>query len=330
MEMNAKTARAFVEMQMDCGNPVMIAGAPGIGKSDVVRQIAKARNWGLVDLRLSTVDPVDLRGLPSVQNGKLHFLPMGVLPDEARDGKEGILFLDEITNAPMAVQTACFELALDRRSGEYRLPDGWKVIAAGNRVEDRSGAGRFSSALANRFTHCDMTVSADDWSQWAIQNGIPAEIVAFIRFRPNLLHVFNPDSKVNATPRTWEMVSRLIAKGIPHDMEFPLLSGTIGDGPATELIAFLRIWRNLPNPDQVLMNPDTAEIPTDGATLYALCGALARKVTIRTVGNFVKYASRLPAEYGVLMVKDATRRDDSLAKTPEMVTWFALNSEVYL
>jgi hypothetical protein len=255
---------------------------------------------------------------------------MGELPDETRDGPCGILFLDELPQAPMAVQNAAFSLVLDRRIGDYRLPHGWRVVAAGNRVSDKSGANRLNAALANRFTHVDMCVSVDDWRKWAIQNGIPAEVVAFIGFRPELLHSFDVDRKVNATPRSWEMASRLIAKGIPTHLEMPILAGTIGEGPAIELLAFLRVWRNLPNPDAVLMNPDVAEIPTDGATLYALCGALARKVTIRTIGNFCEYAMRLPAEFGVLLVKDATRRDDSLSKTPEMVRFLALNSEVRL
>lgn len=331
MELNAKQTRAFIETQMDCGNNVLVMGAPGIGKSDLVRQIAADRGINLIDLRLSTIDAVDLRGLPAIENGKAVFYPMGELPDEAKHGKEGILFLDELPQALMTVQNASFSLTLDKRIGEYHLPQGWKIVAAGNRVKDKSGANRLNAALANRFTHCMMGVSVDDWSQWALTKGnIPAELVAFIRFRPELLHSFDVDSTVNATPRTWAMVANLMRHGMSPDMELPLLAGTVGESAAVEFLAFLRVWRNLPNPDAVLMNPDSAEIPRDGATLYALCGALARKVTVRTIGNFLTYANRLPAEYRVLMAKDATRRDPSLTKTPEMVTFLALNSEVYL
>lgn len=330
MELNPKTARAVIEAHIDAGTPCMVAGAPGIGKSDVVRQIADARGWSVVDLRLSTMDPVDLRGLPAAQDGKAVFLPMGELPDETRDGAHGILFLDELPQSPMAVQNAAFSLVLDRRIGDYRLPAGWHVVAAGNRVEDRAGANRLNSALANRFAHVDMTHDVDAWCQWAIGAGIAAEVVAFVRFRPELLHSFEPDRKVNATPRSWAMAARHIGKGLPSDIEAAVLTGTIGEGPAAELVAFLRIWRTLPSPDAVLMDPRGSAVPSDGATLYALCGALARKVTVRSIGAFVEYVSRLPAEYGVVAMRDATRRDETLTKTPEAIAWFSANSDVYL
>ena len=329
MELNPKQARAVVEAQIDAGNPVMIAGAPGIGKSDVVRQIAQARGWSLVDMRLSTLDPVDLRGLPCVKDGRAVFAPMGELPDEDRDGYAGILFLDELPQAPMAVQNAAFSLVLDRRIGDYRLPAGLHAVAAGNRIEERAGAGRLNSALANRFAHVEMTVDVDAWCQWALGAGIPAEVVAFVRFRPGLLHDFNADRKVNATPRTWAMAARHIGK-LPADVELHVLAGTIGEGPAAELAAFLRVFRGLPSVDSVFLNPQSAMVPTDGATLYALCGALARRVTINTIDQFCQYIERLPAEYGVLAIKDATARDETLTKTMPVVAWLARNADVYL
>lgn len=329
MEMTSEMVAKVVAANIDAGNPVMIAGAPGIGKSDVVRQIAAARNWGLIDLRLSTIDPVDLRGLPSVENGKAVFLPMGELPNVARDGENGILFLDELPQAPMAVQNAAFSLVLDRRIGAYELPDGWHVVAAGNRVSDKAGAGRMNSALANRFAHVDMAAALDSWCKWALANGIPAELVAFMRFRPELLHKFDTDSKVNPTPRSWAMLARHIGKGHPAELETALFAGLVGNGPAAELLAFLRIWRKLPMPDSVFLDPMAASVPADGATLYAIAGALARKVTHNTMPQFLAYIGRLPPEYGVLAMRDATSRDPSLNNTPEAIAWFSANSEIY-
>lgn len=328
MELNPTQTRRVVEAHIDAGNPVMIAGAPGIGKSDVVRQIADARGWSVIDMRLSTMDPVDLRGLPAAQDGKAVFLPMGELPDETRDGPAGILFLDELAQAPMAVQNAAFSLVLDRRMGDYRLPDGWHVVAAGNRTEDRAGAQRLNAALANRFAHVDMVADVDAWCKWALSHGVAPELVAFIRFRPELLNSFEPDRKVNATPRSWAMAAKHVGKGLPGDVELHVLAGTVGEGPAAELSGFLEVCRNLPSPDAVFLNPATEPVPSDGATMFAIAGALARKVTERTVDAFVTYLERMAPEFAALAVKDATARDTSLSKTPAMIRFYTANSEL--
>lgn len=330
MELDPKLARTVIEAAIDAGNPVMVSGAPGIGKSDVVRQIADARGWGVIDLRLATMDPVDLRGLPAVVGDKAVFRQLGELPDAARDGEHGILFLDELAQAPMATQNAAFSLVLDRRIGDYHLPEGWHVVAAGNRTEDRAGAQRLNSALANRFVHVDMAVSVDAWCQWALNSGVAAELVAFVRFRPELLHSFSPDRKVNATPRSWAMAARYVGKGLAPDVETAALAGTVGEGPASEFLAFLRIWRSLPSPDAVFLDPTGTAVPKDGATLYAICGALARKVTPASIDAFCQYIGRMSPEYGVLAMRDAIARDKSLLKTRAVIEWLSKNSNVYM
>lgn len=329
-ELKPSDARALIEAHIDANNPVLLTGQPGSGKSDVVRQIAAARGWSLIDMRLSTLDAVDLRGLPAARDGRAVFLPMGELPDETRDGAAGVLFLDELPQAPMAVQNAAFSLVLDRRIGDYHLPPGWRVVAAGNRLQDKAGAGRINSALANRFAHVAMTVDLDDWCNWALASDVAAELVAFMRFRPELLCQFNADRPINNTPRTWAMVGRLLNRALPPAVEMNAITSLVGQGPAVELIGFLQVWRNLPSPDLVFLNPDKAPVPPDGATLYALCGALARKVTINSVNAFVTYIGRLPPEYGVIAMRDATRRDPTLEKTPAAINWLSANSSVYL
>lgn len=329
MELTPKTARTVIEAYVDAGTPVMLAGQPGIGKSDVIAQIAQDRAEPMKDVRLVTVDPVDMRGLPAARGDRAVFLPTSLLPHEDVDGASGFLFFDELDKAPAMTQSAALELIWNRRVGDYVMPDGWKIIAAVNRTQDRAGSQRLNSALANRFAHVEMVADVDAWCQWALRNGVAAEAVAFIRFRPELLNNFEPDRKVNATPRTWAMAAPHIGKHAP-DIEAAVLTGTIGEGPAAELLAFLRIWRNLPSPDAILMNPQSGDVPTDGATLYALAGALARKVGPNTMGNFVTYLSRMPAEYGVVAMKDATQRDESLMKTAPAIQWFSDNSDVYL
>jgi len=330
LELKPSQARQVIEAHIDADVPVLLTGQPGAGKSDVIRQISAARNWRMVDMRLSTIDAVDLRGLPAPRDGKAVFLPMGELPDESRDGAQGILFLDELPQAPMAVQNAAFSLVLDRRIGEYHLPQGWRVVAAGNRLQDRAGVNRINSALANRFAHVAMVVDLNDWCTWALANDVAPELVAFIRFRPELLCQFEADRSVNNTPRTWAMVGKHLKRALPIGVETPVIASLVGTGPASELLAFLQVWRRLPSPDVVLLNPTGAPIPQDGATLYALAGALARRVTHQSIDAFVTYINRLPPEYGVIAMRDATARDSTLEKTAAAIRWLSDNSNVYL
>ncbi len=329
--MRIDQATTILGVYLDSDIPAFLWGAPGIGKSDLVAQIADRRNLPLVDLRAALLDPLDLRGLPKITGNKVEWLPMGELPDAARDGDSGILFLDELNAAAPAVQAACFQLILNRRIGTYELPAGWRIVAAGNRQSDRASAQRLSSALADRFAHLPLEVDVDAWCRWALQAGLPAELVAFIRFRPSLLHDFEPDRLVNATPRGWgARVSKLIAAKLSPETELTAIAGSVGEGPAAELVAFLRVWRTLPSPDAVLLNPDAGDAPNDPATIFALMGALSRKVTESTMSNFVRYLSRVPVEYGVAAMRDAIGRDALLQSTSGFISWAAANSDVVL
>ena len=171
---------------------VFIWGSPGIGKSDLVKTLADKTSRELVDIRLSTIDPVDLRGLPTIDgNSSLtKWLPPDFLPQNTT--KPGILFLDEINVAPPSVQAAAYQLILDRKLGDYKVPENWIIIAAGNRIGDRSVTFRLPTALSNRFTHFELDPSLEDWTEWAWQNEIDPYIISFLRFQP---HVFLVSSR---------------------------------------------------------------------------------------------------------------------------------------
>jgi hypothetical protein len=175
--------------------PVFVWGGPGIGKSAVVKQLAEALKITLQDVRALLLDPVDLRGLPFLGNdGRSKWATPEFLPQEG----SGILFLDELNAAPAMVQASCYQLVLDRKLGEYTLPEGWAIIAAGNRDSDRGATTRMPTPLRNRFVHLDFEVDVHDWSDWAIHVGIRPEVIAFLRFRPELLSAFDRDT--NAFP----------------------------------------------------------------------------------------------------------------------------------
>lgn len=326
---------------IDANQPVMLHGSPGVGKSDVVRQVAKQRGIELIDLRLSQLDPVDLRGVPSVDTKK-HITSWNTPNFLPTDGK-GILFLDEINSAAQATQAAAYQLVLDRKLGDYVMPPGWAIIAAGNRSTDRAIVNQMSTALKNRFTHLNYEVSNDDWCDWALRNNIAVEVLGFIRFRPMLLNEFEQrneskeekervqrmkDAQAFATPRSWEFLSKIVQQKPSSDIEYELYTGIVGEGSAAEFMGYLKYYRDLPNLDALLMNPGAAKVPEEPATLYALSTGLATKATQDNMERVVKYALRLPAEFQVLLMKDAIARDNDLTQTKPFNEWAIKNAEV--
>ena len=332
---------ASLRCLVDARQPAMLHGSPGVGKSDVIRQLAKERGLQLIDIRLSQLDPVDLRGVPSVDVKRkiTSWNTPNFLPTEG----EGILFLDEINSAAQATQAAAYQLILDRRLGDYELPPGWAVLAAGNRLSDRSIVNQMSRALKNRFTHINYDVNNDDWCEWALKNNISVEVLGFIRFRPMMLNELEQrnnskeerdrlaklnDVNAFATPRSWEFLSRVMAKSPPNEVEYELYSGIVGEGAAAEFMGYLKYYRNLPNLDAVLMNPDKAPVPEEPATLYALATGLATKATKDNMERVIKYTLRLPPEFQTLALKDMVTRDPNLTNTKAFNEWAVKNADI--
>jgi hypothetical protein len=314
--------------------PVYLWGPPGVGKSSIVKQATDGLELEMLDIRAVLLDPVDLRGLPRIHgengDGTAEWCPPKFLP---RQGK-GVVFLDELAQAPPLVQAACLQLTLDRRVGEYELPPDWTIVAASNRAEDRAGAHRLISPLLNRFIHLDLEVSHDDWHAWAITAGIAPEVRAFLRFKPALLHAFDPSAGARAfpTPRSWEFVARTLP-AVPDILRHPVFAGTVGDGPAAEFVAFLQIYQQLPDPDQVLANPTGSTVPREPSVLYALCGALTEKVRRGEAKHwlaFTKYVSRMPDEFGVLAMRDGCACQPRLLQLPEAASWVKSHRDILL
>ncbi len=310
---------------IEAAQPACVWGSPGIGKSRIVHQVAHVLRMDVRDVRAVLLDPVDLRGLPHVNgDNRAHWAIPEFLP---RDGA-GILFLDELNRAPMLVQNACFQLVLDRQLGEYTLPPDWQVIAACNRESDGGGITKMSSALCNRFIHLDCEPDLEDWCKWAVTNGIEPAVIAFLRFRPELLHKFDRAEKAFPSPRSWEFVSRIAGKQTNPDIEHALYAGTVGTGAAVEFSAFVRLYRSIPSIDGIFLNPSTATVPNDPASLYAVSAALARRATVQNFRRAITYLDRIPQEYAVMAVKDATAREASLCATGEFTSWCVSHSDV--
>jgi hypothetical protein len=279
----------------------------------------------LKDIRALLLDPVDLRGLPFL--GADHAAKWATPDFLPKDG-EGILFLDELNAASAMVQAGCYQLVLDRRLGEYTLPEGWSIIAAGNRETDRAVTTRMPTPLRNRFTHLNFEVDVQEWCEWAIQSAICPEVIAFIRFKPDLLSAFDRDANAFPSPRSWEFVSRILKSAPARDIEHELFSGTVGDGAATEFSAFLRTFRDLPNIDAILLNPHREPVPDNAAAQYAVASALAHYASDTNFDRVCTYLERMPTEFSVLCVRDASLKQPSVRNTAGYTKWAIANHHV--
>lgn len=308
--------------------PAMLWGAPGVGKSQVVDQLAKDMGINIIDVRAILFDPVDLRGIPHIsESGRTSWAIPDFLPNVEKHGKAGILFIDEINAAPPSVQAAFYQLILDRRLGDYELPEDWYIFAAGNRESDRAVVNKMPTALANRFIHIDFDVNHEDWINWAIANSIAPEVIAFLNFKPGLLHSFDSSKRAFPTPRTWEFVSDLLPHTTPSN-EMHLLSGTVGEGPAGEFVSFLRIWRDLPSLASVIANPQSTAVSENPSIMYAITGSLAHHVSADTFAPVLTYMKRLPVEYQVLFMREMLQRDPELQNNAAFITWASENASV--
>jgi hypothetical protein len=239
--------------------PVMLWGPPGVGKSQLVQQVGAERGIPITDLRLSQMEPSDLRGIPFKQDAKVEWAVPSLLPDEVVHGPTGILFLDEINAAAPSVSAAAYQLILDRRLGAYEVPPGWAIFAAGNRQGDRGVTYPMPAPLANRFSHYEVEVHQDDWVAWAHRARIDERIVGFLRFRPELLFDYDAAHSPIAfpSPRSWEFAHRALQKFSSHpELLAGALQACVGEAAAVECHAFIESLEKLPNLERIVAGED--------------------------------------------------------------------------
>lgn len=311
---------ALIEQQL----PTFLWGPPGIGKSSIVRQIADEHAIGFIDLRLSLMDPTDLKGIPfyDKHDHQAVWAAPSFLPKEGR----GILFLDELNSAPPAVQASAYQLILDRRVGEYELPEGWSIVAAGNRESDRGVVYRMPAPLANRFVHLEMVVHADDWRDWAYRSGIDERIIAYIGYRNEDLFTFDPaeNAKSFATPRSWEFVNGVLRSKISDSLLLATIGGAIGEKLAVEFLSFAKVMHRLPDLDAILETGEGA-YPNDVDVLYALGSGLVAKLLAEPsderIDNLLRYSLGLQSEFSVMIVQDLQRAGVTMEHSDVFGKW---------
>jgi MoxR-like ATPase len=264
----------------------MIWGPPGIGKSSIVAQVAAAYGLECIDLRLSQLAPTDLRGLPVAENGRSHWFPPEFLPSDGA----GVLFLDEINMAPPTMQGMAQQLILDRKVGSYTVPEGWFIWAAGNREEDRAAVFDMPAPLANRFLHVEVAPSFDDFKAYALARSLHEHVVAFLSFRPELLHRSDGLQPAWPSPRSWEMASQL------HQIELDV-AAAVGAPAAAEFNAFVALYSQLPDLDRIMAGAsDNIAFPEEPSVRYATTVGLTARATSAEAGyHALRWLTRVAA-----------------------------------
>lgn len=369
MKINEAMKLAYVAMLAD--EPVFLWGAPGLGKSDLAKKLARmyAESTPQLQLKLDSCNTPDelvkdvrmllrnivhLMGLPDIDKtddkGRTYYSRPADIPTE--DEPIVLLVLEELNQAVPSVMAAGYQLVLDRKLGDYKLPDYVRIIATGNRKEDRGATYDMPVPLRDRFgLHLTIEPDRDSFINWAAQNGIRPEIIAWIRWQGHcLLHVapgsivnvgdaqitFPMDANAFPTPRRYAKLSKMMDTGkIPSELEADFIGACIGQPIANMFVSFLRIFRQLPNPANVLMNPTTAEVPETSAARWALASALTAHVKEASFSNALKYLTRYTSstgqvqkEYAIFFVKAATSRNGDLQNTTAFNEFVASNSDI--
>lgn len=323
-----------------------ITAQPGVGKSDSVKQYAESRakdlkmdfyegpenynedSFGFVDLRLATIDSIDLNGLPLIDKGaeRTKFTRSPYIP---KDG-HGVLFLDELPQAKAGNQAAISQLILDRRVGSHALGDNWVIIAAGNRAKDRAATHKMPTHIANRLTFLELDFSIDTFANYMIEQNVDPSVMAFAKYRPDLLESFKPDNDVNCTPRSFMAAAAFVQA--PKELQFPLLAGTIGEGATAEFLGFMRIYKNLPPIEKFIKEPMKVKIPKAADILYATVQKLSHHVDETTVAPLNMFISRLEEspEYIVMFWKNAIRKNKKLLQEKVFQDFLAENKDLVL
>jgi hypothetical protein len=339
--MKYSEAKKTILCAIAADTPVFAHSPPGIGKSSLLAEIGQELDKPIIDQRAVTMDPTDLRGLPMINGGgRAHWAPPAWLPRE--EDKPGIIFLDELSNAPLMVQNSALQLVLDRQLGDYRLPARWYICAAGNRVQDRAGSFRLTSSLANRFLHVSLEADAEEWLDWARGAGVHQHVRSFISEFKHKLCI--PPSQTETrgvgkeshqedaypTPRSWEMVSKLLNVG----GEYREVACTVGDGIASDFYAHVKFATEMVPIKEILADPMKARVPGIQKALSVLCMVCEAiidhlRVEPKDLGRIWSYVNRIHEEHAFVIWTWVLRNmAEHAGRVPQFKAWSAKHQQI--
>lgn len=338
-----QVAKRQISVAIRANRPLMLWGPPGIGKSALAKELAAQFNKTPLDIRLSLINPIDLRGCPhpDLDARKTVWFPPEFLPQDPGY----LIIFDEINSAPQTVQTAAYQLILDRKCGEYTLPDDCYILCCGNRNTDRGVTYEMPAPLRNRMCHLELGVNFAHWKVWAQDHNVDPRVIAFLQSRPEYLFQFDPavHSRGFPTPRSWEIVSDLLHQTDSLEEIMDLIEGTIGDGTAVEFTAFCHSAFIIPDVEPVLLEGKNLEVNTDDPSVavalvsklvYTLNSLSRDHDKLGLIVNFIRYVRSLSMELCMLASKDAARLTlwqearEEFVKTPECSDWANMVGEV--
>ena len=315
----------------------MLHGSPAIGKSSIMQNVAEHDKLKLIDLRLSQCEPTDMLGFPYVDliKHKSGYVPMDTFPVEGDPIPEGfngwLLFLDELTSALPPVQAAAYKLILDRMVGLHKLHPMCFIVGAGNLESDNAVVHPMSTALQTRLCHLKLRLDLPEWLSWAMDQKFDHRITDYLQFRKDHLYTFDPNHTdlTYASPRTWHMNNDVLVQscnGDVKDIDFlALSSGYVTEGVSREFITFTDIYQSLPKMSDIMSNPESAIVPSDIGTLFALTGSLGQHAEKDNIDQVMKYILRLPLEYQVVTMRYVIKRDRGMKSFPLVANWLAKN-----
>ena len=356
--------KELLKVMIRANEPVLATGAPGIGKTDIMHEACDEVGADLIVIHPAISDPTKVEGMPwpDAKTKTANFLPFGDFKRCLEATKPTVLFMDDLGQASPAMQAACMQIihaaSNSRRIGDHVLPKCVTPMAATNLRTHRAGVQGMLEPVKSRFTTIvEVHTNVDDSAAWFIDHGYPPWLPTFLHFRPELLHGWNvfcekcnkyvvvgvagqcPTCKaklqsgpsndmVNSpNPRTWANAGRISRLGLPAIVELAAMQGAVGEGAAAEALGFIRIERELPSLDSILLDPDSAAIPTRPEARYAVAVGVAQKANAGNFARVAQYAERLrkanASEFAALMIRDSYRRNKDICDTPAFIKMMA-------
>jgi hypothetical protein len=321
MQMTVQEMIAFLSKAIANRAPILIEGAPGVGKSDVVDQARQIAGADLILSHPAVSDPTDAKGLPWIVEGHATFLPFGELERAINASRLTVWFLDDLGQAMPATQTSYMQLLLARCVNNHKLSEHVTFVAATNRRTDKAGVSGVLEPVKSRFRSIvELVPDIDSWTTWALDHAIVPELIAFLRFKPDLLCQFVPSNDLtnSPVPRTWANAADILTWGLQPGTLRKALAGAVGESAAGELLAFMKLYDQLPSIDAIIQTPATAPIPTNAATLHAVASALAYRATKANFANIAAYCDRLMTSHGefaMFCIRACERRNPDITQT---------------
>jgi len=359
--MRAKKLMEYLVFSFETNKePVLIKGAPGVGKSDIVKQAAAKVRWEefyrnftgykspelLTKIASKTIgakliishpvvaDPTDYKGLPFVVNNEAEFLPFGELKQLIYAEEPTIFFLDDLGQATPAVQSAVMQLLLARRINGHKISDHVVFVGATNRREDRANVGGILEPVKGRFKGgiIELEPHLEDWCKWAWENNMPSQLISYLQFRPKQLFNFNPtrDIENSPNPRTNEGVGNAINNNVPTDLRFEVVKGIAGETYAIEFEAYLKVFMTLPSIHEIESNPHSALVPTEISAKFAAMGLISDAMNQKNVGAFITYLQRLGDEMLIAAMKNAAMKNPAICATQDFINFGVKYSEILM